>query len=752
MKLPYVFGFALLSAVLALPASAQTTFTAQGENVGNVFISEINWAGSALSNADEWIELTNASSQSVDISGWVLTGAATSGDALALADETVIAPNSTLLISNYASDNEKTTLNSEPHLVSSSLSLSNSDLNIMLTTASGLVVDEVTKDQVIGSTNPFTSMERVDESTWQASTTSKNLKNTDQLGTPGEHVIATSEPSEQPEEEAETTEPIPENLAALCAELANQTEPAPEEEPVEEPENETGEEIEESSETTPEPTEESEEPTEEETETENNEQPTEEESNETEPEVVEEEQEEEVEEETVTCTCTSSNGTTTTTTEPVPTTESETTESNEESTTNNAQTLRLNELVSNPTDSVEWVEIYNFGTEPINLLGWNLKDAANKKTLLPEITLAPGAFHIVENPAGNLNNASESVFLLNANNETVDQVHYGTESLAAPKKGESLARVNNEWIVTTNITKAAANQSAELTSASANESEETYASTNNGVGSSTNTSQNSSTAESQTVSGTNNSSQNQQTVVATATGNNQSSNSSSGTTSSTNKSIVEGTVTALPGIFGSQIAYINGTQLYFYYADWPTLKLGDTVKVTGEYSSNRGETRLKIAKKDDIQIISSEEIRPTFVDGSTIHAQTAGSLITMTGDVLKREGKFYLVDQHGEIELVIHANTNIKSTELAGSYMNITGVVRVFDGTRKLYPRSEEDVEHAESPITEEESKNTEPATPVLRTQSTTPWIGGGLATLALGTLGFWYAKHKKLNFIQQPA
>lgn len=199
MKKLYVFlAGCLLSAVFCAPASAQTA-------PPDIYISEINWAGSAISNADEWIELYNGSSESVDLGAWVLTGAATSGNALAIADGFIAAPQSTVLIANYGLGNEKTTLAIEPNLVTTALSLSNSGLSIMLTMPDGTVVDEVTEQ--IGASNPFVSMTRLEDGTFAASTSSQNLLDANQLGTPGTHSFA---PSGSPISGGETpSDPLP---------------------------------------------------------------------------------------------------------------------------------------------------------------------------------------------------------------------------------------------------------------------------------------------------------------------------------------------------------------------------------------------------------------------------------------------------------------------------------------------------------------------------------------------------------------
>ena len=211
MRYLYVFlVFGLLS-MQALPASAETTFTP------DVYISEINWAGSSQSRSDEWIELHNADGQSVDLSGWVITGSASKGEALSIAERTVLEAYGTLLIANYATDNEKTTLTVEADLVTASLSLSNSSQEILLAMPDGTVVDGVGDGGApeAGSTEPFVSMQRnAADRTWSSATQSTGLSDTTQLGSPGA-VSNASSVAVQPTDSATTVEAAADEVEEL---------------------------------------------------------------------------------------------------------------------------------------------------------------------------------------------------------------------------------------------------------------------------------------------------------------------------------------------------------------------------------------------------------------------------------------------------------------------------------------------------------------------------------------------------------
>ena len=101
-------------------------------------------------------------------------------------------------------------------------------------------------------------------------------------------------------------------------------------------------------------------------------------------------------------------------------------------------TLRISEVMPNPSEGDEWVELHNFGPEPVQLEGWQLGDASTLRPL--EGTIQPGQHHLVRAPIGNrLNNRGDTV-RLTFGETTIDSVEYGTEAIPAPARGQSLAR------------------------------------------------------------------------------------------------------------------------------------------------------------------------------------------------------------------------------------------------------------------------------------------------------------------------
>ncbi len=164
----------------------------------NVLLSEIAWAGSEKSTADEWIELRNLGSGSVDVSGWSLTGVGTSGSIITLPPATSIPSGSTYLIANYANTNEKTTLVVTPNLVTTAVSIPNTGLNVTLLDSAGATIDSLLDPGVpnFGSSSTFSTMKRdLASLAWLTETASNNVSHVSVIADVTEAPVAPSSPT-----------------------------------------------------------------------------------------------------------------------------------------------------------------------------------------------------------------------------------------------------------------------------------------------------------------------------------------------------------------------------------------------------------------------------------------------------------------------------------------------------------------------------------------------------------------------------
>ncbi|MBT3230680.1 lamin tail domain-containing protein [Candidatus Uhrbacteria bacterium] len=956
----------------------------EGVEVPDVFISEVNWAGSELSQADEWLELYNAHGADMDISGWILTGCATSGDALAIADGTMLAAGDVLLVSNYDLGHEKTTLVVQPDLVTASLSLSNSALEIMLVMPDGTVVDTAGDGSAppAGSTSPKVSMQR-DFGTlqWYNSELSSNLSNTDQLGTPGVLYAASetikddesdspsipseadlsAEASAKEEGSTETEETGEVDQGSLIInefvsnpmddqeewiEVYNPTDNSIELEDwtvrdatersssfdqtsieadgyaliyspsgqlnnggdtvellnpngdvvssvtygtelIESPEKgyalaliendwtltseqtpgsmnvfsdeviveeETGQSSLFINEFVSDPTDDQEEwieiynPTDNTIELEgwtvrdaterssifdqisigsndyaviyspagqlnnggdtieliNSEgetvssitygsdeieapekgyalafienvwtvttEPTLGATNVFSEEVIEdtdssvipseadlsaeasakEEGSTEAEEETE---------------ETIEDTNSDVIPSEaEEAKSYESGMLIITELVSDPAEGeVEWVEVYNTTDTAIDLTGWSLTDATDRSTDL-ENSIEAGGYFVIEEPKGKLNNGGDSVNLYDPSGNLINSMSYGTEEIDDPSKGESLALIDDQWTITSEITKSESNKiTYEEESTDGSEQQTTQTATTNESASGSNADQSAQYENVQddqpTSTGNDNDVSDKSTeaevhrVVAiaetpkTTTSSSSSSSSSSKSSSSyssasANDVTLSGIVTATPGIFGSQIAFIEGAQLYFYYADWPLLQIGDVVTVTGELSESRGEQRIKLSETGDVQVTGHVDLYPTSTSINGLDSLIDGSLITIRGEIADiSDAKIVLQDTTGDV--VIVASDGMQWSSMS-SELEITGVLRTISGEQRVYPRTSQDVVQIQKEVVEDPNDDV----PVVVAQSNdiAPWIGGGLLLAALLALGYFFVRRTNLQ------
>jgi hypothetical protein len=189
--------FAALVFVLAVIFCAYPA--AVKASAGPVVFSEINWAGSKSSTADEWLELINVSNAVIDLTNWSVWNTVSEPKQLVVISAGTISPNGTFLIANNGPDYQfslgSSTLAAIPDVIDSSISLSNSALKLELRDSAGQVVDVAGDGSKpsIGSIEPIASMERLlspigagDIATsWRTMTSRTHLdQDTNQQGTP----------------------------------------------------------------------------------------------------------------------------------------------------------------------------------------------------------------------------------------------------------------------------------------------------------------------------------------------------------------------------------------------------------------------------------------------------------------------------------------------------------------------------------------------------------------------------------------
>ncbi|MBP6859797.1 MAG: lamin tail domain-containing protein [Candidatus Magasanikbacteria bacterium] len=128
--------------------------------------------------------------------------------------------------------------------------------------------------------------------------------------------------------------------------------------------------------------------------------------------------------------------------------------------------LSLNEIVSDPEDGNEWVELFNSSGLSVDIGGAMVCDSRNTTSTCKKITGAVGPYGWLQidlQSKSFLNNSGDSVILKDVRGVVIDRIDYNDE--LSPDEGQSLARIvdgldtDNEadWLVTNKISPGAAN-------------------------------------------------------------------------------------------------------------------------------------------------------------------------------------------------------------------------------------------------------------------------------------------------------
>lgn len=744
MHRPYVLGLII---ALSFVSFVPRTHAASAQSV---ILSEIAWAGSAASTADEWIELANVGTESIPLGGWQLTGVGTSDFILTIPDGTLLNAGATYLISNYAQGDPKSTLNISTDLVTTAVSIPNTALDITLTDTSGTIVDNLVDPGTpnAGSSTAFSSMERnLTDLAWVSAETSTNLLN-DQLGSPGVVGHTIEAPSETVD--IETLTAVPEALLT----------PEPEidipitvtEEPMEEIADLS---IDSDVIATPEEVVVTDPPVESVIET-----------TQIEPSIAPE-----IIEPDETQTINTVIAETPPVIEDIPadiapvidmtSTEEPTaidiapstveTPTVESITTIQPGDLVITALYPSPNSGEdEWVALTNTTNADINLTDVTLTDGSGAVTTLGGTIQSQATLYVL-NPKGNLNNEGDTLTLLNSDGDVIGSVTYGTEEFPAPTKGTallfSLAPVEPESIgATTQSYEASSISETTVTSAAS----ATVTTSPDLTTDSPNT-QSTRTTPVATTSTSIPATYSTPNIATRVTGTKTAKTASTRSTSS-HKSIaqpkvisiddvstladglavtLEGTVVATPGMIGKRTFFLNGLEIYQSQGDLADVSLGDHVRVTGTISVLTDRRRVNI-KEGGVTVLGTS--------APIVHDYTEslqyGSLVRVTGTVSARDGNAIVlrIDDARSVTITPASDVSIDWTDLAGKTITVTGVLKNSNVPATIVLRAPEDIlisqDHLEVAVASTSS-------------SAVPLIGAGAATLIVAGFGAWIWRHR---------
>ncbi|MBI5221578.1 MAG: lamin tail domain-containing protein, partial [Candidatus Magasanikbacteria bacterium] len=129
--------------------------------------------------------------------------------------------------------------------------------------------------------------------------------------------------------------------------------------------------------------------------------------------------------------------------------------------------IKLNEIISDPNDGNELVELYNNSSSSAEITAAHICDSTVTSCKLFSGNIFGHDWLVVDLLTDRyLNNDGDAVILKDENNNVVDTLVYGSDGLGAPQKGQSLIRKSDgidtdsasDWGITTQVTMGAANK------------------------------------------------------------------------------------------------------------------------------------------------------------------------------------------------------------------------------------------------------------------------------------------------------
>jgi hypothetical protein len=404
------------------------------------------------------------------------------------------------------------------------------------------------------------------------------------------------------------------------------------------------------------------------------------------------------------------------------------------------------------------VELYNSSpTLEANLSGWNIQDASGAVTTL-EGVIPPESYAIVESPLGQLNNSTETV-TLNGPNVEATSVTYGTEDVPAPTDGESLAVVDNTWIVTPAPTPALPNYA--ITETSNNPPPggvATTVSTNAGdahdsLPASTTPAPETSIKADRTVVTSVVSPVTQAVQAARAAEAPELKTFTRQTISEApTGTLIEWQTVALaePGITSRQLLIVEGGEVYFSKADWPQIEPGDHLTLSGKVNRVSGNLRFRVTAAQNIQVEKGE--------GSLTAAEAwgeapEGTRATLSGEFVSKKQQKIILDVAGERVAVYLTKDMTLTFPKNTDRVEVTGIARYRNNELALQVTNLEDLTFTTKPEIATGAPTYKKGVAVNQTSGqapasskSSPILGGGIVSGTLALAGSWYAKARKAN------
>ena len=364
--------------------------------------------------------------------------------------------------------------------------------------------------------------------------------------------------------------------------------------------------------------------------------------------------------------------------------------------------LILSELLPNPAQGEEFIELNNTGADPVDLSRIALVDASGKTATL-EGTLAPSAFGVFYKSATgiSLNNDGDRLELQwhdGSLSEQLDTTEYGD----APA-GQSWSLLSGAFTWTETLTPGKPNQLAVTEPETPDEPNPDEQDDDPDIDEDL-----------------------EQNDEAPLTDLANLDDMEAGT-----RVRVLATATTPAGLFYSNTAHVtdpSGAGLIKVGPDTPKFAVGDQLALTGEVSTYSKQIRIVV---DTLEVDGAQTIEPLHVSLADLKDGHLGRLVQVNGTVSARSSKsFRITDKEDDLLISVRKNTDISSKPpKKGEQVSVTGIVLRSGDNLVVAPRSSADLGEA--------SQKTLTKTGVEATQL----ILLSLLVAMIGT-GGWFAVH----------
>jgi len=336
-----------------------------------------------------------------------------------------------------------------------------------------------------------------------------------------------------------------------------------------------------------------------------------------------------------------------------------------------SHTIMITEVYPSPNtqrDEFEWLELYNYGGESVNLSGWILEDNTKKHVFKNVHKIKPKEYQIrsSEDLSITLNNSGETLHLYDPNGELVDLFAYDSTVAGLSNIRKWVDGKYKNRIVQTRV------PTPKDRNIYISQNDHFYGIKNYPI------------AKLRT----------QEEGI---------------------EAIVQGIVTVDKDLIGSKTLYLQdstgGIQLYISKDDQYSedlFRLGVELEVVGELKQSKGEMRLYVSNSDAIRLHSENNaVSPTTKILKDLTENIEGMLIAMTGEIIKTSGTSFIIrDDTGEMKIMIRSSTSIPTPKKKkGQYAGIIGILSQYgvdeegDPAYRVLPRFSSDIIISDNPV-----------------------------------------------------